>query len=337
MTPLIAPIALLLASALAIYLACEVFVNGVEWVGRKLAVGQQATGAVLAAIGTALPESVVTFVAVAFGASAAQRALGVGAALGGPLVLSTIAYGVVGLSLLASRRPLAWTGETRRDLARLGRDQGWFLVIFVAKIALGLVTFALKPWLGLVFLAAYGAYAWVEMRGGAADDSELEDELEPLTFAPKLATPPAWLAAAQTAGALIVIVLASRVFVLQLDVLGRGLHVRPQLMALLASPIATELPETMNAIIWVRQGKQRLALANISGAMMIQATVPTALGLFYTPWRLDPPLVLAAAVTAAAIATLLAAFRLGVISRTVLAAMSLFYLAFVALLAIAGP
>jgi len=45
------------------------------------------------------------------------------------------------------------------------------------------------------------------------------------------------------------------------------------LLALLLSPIATELPETLNAIIWVRQGKHRLALANISGAMMIQATV----------------------------------------------------------------
>jgi cation:H+ antiporter len=337
MSPLIVPTGLLLASALAIYLACEVFVNGVEWVGRKLAVGQQTTGAILAAIGTALPESIVTFVAVAFGASAGAKALGIGAALGGPLVLSTIAYGVVGIALLANRKPLAWTGDTKRDLGRLGRDQGWFLIVFVAKIALGLMTFAFKPWLGVVFIAAYGAYVWAEMRGGAADDSELEEELEPLTLAPRRAKPPGWLAGAQTAGALLVIVLASRVFVLQLGALGQALHVQPQLMALFASPIATELPETMNAIIWVRQGKQRLALANISGAMMIQATVPTALGLFYTPWRLDPPLVLAAAVTAAAIATLLAAFRLGIISRTILAAMAVFYLAFVALLAIIRP
>jgi cation:H+ antiporter len=29
------------------------------------------------------------------------------------------------------------------------------------------------------------------------------------------------------------------------------------------------MPKTMNAVIWVRQGKERLALANISGAMMI--------------------------------------------------------------------
>ena len=79
-----------------------------------------------------------------------------------------------------------------------------------------------------------------------------------------------------------VIFAASRVFVGQLNALGPALGLKPQLLALLLSPIATELPETMNAIIWVRQGKHRLALANISGAMMIQATVPSAFGLFYT-------------------------------------------------------
>jgi len=330
MNPLLIPVCLLLGSAVVIYLACEVFVNGVEWVGRKLAVGQQATGTILAAFGTALPESVVTFVAVAFGVTAAQKALGVGAALGGPLALSTIAYGVVGLSLLLARAPLARTAKVKSDFARLSRDQGWFLGIFVVKIGLGLVAFAYKPWLGLLFLAAYAAYFWTEMRGSSDDD--IEEALEPLKCALGHAEPPTWMALAQTALALVVIFIASRVFVSQLDALGHGLHVQPQLMALLLSPVATELPETMNAIIWVRQGKHKLALANISGAMMIQATVPTAFGLFFTPWRLDRPLVVAAAVTLAAVATMFVAFRRGMISRTFLAAMALFYLVFVGLL-----
>ena len=51
--------ALLIGSAVVIYLSCEYFVNGVEWVGRRFAVGEKATGTILAAFGTALPESVV--------------------------------------------------------------------------------------------------------------------------------------------------------------------------------------------------------------------------------------------------------------------------------------
>ena len=109
MNSLAVTIALLLGSAVVIYLACEYFVNGVEWVGRKFAVGQQATGSILAAFGTALPESVVTFVAVVFGATAAQKSIGVGAALGGPLVLSTIAYATVGVVLILCRTRLPKT------------------------------------------------------------------------------------------------------------------------------------------------------------------------------------------------------------------------------------
>jgi cation:H+ antiporter len=325
MNPMILTVALLLGSAAVIYLACEYFVNGVEWVGRRFAVGQQATGSILAAFGTALPESVVTFVAVVFGASAAQKQIGVGAALGGPLVLSTIAYATVGVVLIACRMQLPKTAAIRADFRSLSRDQGWFLVIFAAKIGLGLVAFAFKPWLGVLFLAAYAAYFWKEMRG----EGEAEDhELEPLKLTPRAAEPRTSAAVVQTLIALVVIFAASRLFVKQLDALGPALGIKPQLLALLLSPIATELPETLNAIIWVRQGKHRLALANISGAMMIQATVPTALGLFFTPWILDRPLIVGAAVTALAVAVMFLAFRRGMISRVLLASMAGFYVLF---------
>jgi cation:H+ antiporter len=329
MHPLFPTVTLLLASAVVIYLACEYFVNGVEWVGRKLSLGGQATGTILAAFGTALPESVVTFVAVVFGETAEQREIGVGAALGGPLVLATIAYAVVGLTLMLCRARLPRTEPVRRDFRNLSRDQGWFLAIFVVKIVLGLFVFAFKPWLGVLFLAAYGAYFWKEMSREQVDD---EGGLEPLKLTPGKATPPTGAAVVQTVLALVVIFGASHVFVNQLDTLGPALGIRPQLLALLLSPIATELPEILNAVIWVRQGKYRLALANISGAMMIQATVPTAFGLLFTPWLLDRSLLVGAAMTTVAVAAMFLAFRAGVITRTFLASMAIFYLAFAGLL-----
>ena len=322
----------LLASAVVIYVACEYFVNGVEWVGHKLAVGQKATGTILAAFGTALPESVVTLVAVAFGTAAADKDIGIGAAMGGPLVLGSLAYAVVGATMLLCRRPLPRDGEASALYAGLSRDQAWFIVISAFKLAAGLAAFAFKPWLGVVFLAAYGAYAWKEMRG---EQGGVEDDLEPLKLTPRAGTPTTAAALAQTLIALAVIFAASRFFVGQLAALGPYLGLKPQLLSLLVSPIATELPETLNAIIWVRQGKVRLALANISGAMMIQATVPTAFGLFWSPWRLDPPLVSAGVVTLVTVVVLFLAFRRGWITRTRLAAMTLFYVAF-ALLAGVG-
>jgi cation:H+ antiporter len=322
---------LFLGSAVAIYLACEYFVNGVEWVGQRLGVGETATGTILAAFGTALPESVVTLVAVAFGTSAAQRDIGVGAALGGPLALSTLAYSVVGLTLLGSRR----LGVRRKpaidaDTARLSRDQAWFLGIFVFKIGLGLVAFPGKSWLGIAFLAAYGLYVWKELRAsGAAHETAA---LEPLRLRPGAAHPSLAWAALQTLAALAVIFAASRIFVHQLDAIGPWLGLSPQLTALLLSPIATEMPETMNAIIWVRMGKERLALANISGAMMIQATVPSALGLLFTPWLLEPSLLVAGMVTLLAVGALFLMFRSGRIDARRLAWASSLYLLFLGIL-----
>lgn len=323
--PLLVALAILLGSAAAIYLACEYFVNGVEWTGRKLAVGQQATASILAAIGTALPESVITFIAVVFGTSPSQKNLGVGAALGGPLVLATIAYAVVGFTLVFSRQHLPDTPAIRQEFRRLSRDQGWFLAVFAAKVILGVIAFVWKPWLGIAFLAVYVLFFWQEMR---TQDQHAEAELEPLKFAPRRKEPAAWQAYLQTLIALAVIFWASHVFVGQLDVLGPQLGIPSQLLALLLAPIATELPETMNAVIWVRQGKHRLALANISGSMMIQATVPTALGLFFTPWLFDRSLIVAAVATFAAVLLMFASFRRGRGSRALLASMLLFYVAF---------
>ncbi|MFF1519005.1 sodium:calcium antiporter [Streptomyces sp. NPDC058305] len=314
---------LLIVCAVAIYLSCEWFVNAVEWLGERLNVGKMAVGTILAAFGTALPESVVTLVAVTTGATDEAKDIGVGAAMGGPLALSTIAYGVTGAMLMLKRRreriaagPGATPAGTRNeeslgsaaDMKRLAKDQKWFLPIFAVKVALGLVAFAFKPVLGLLFFAAYAVYFWREIRGGDDDEDEGPD-LEPLKFQPKAASPSTWAVAAQTALTLVVIFFASQLFVKQLDAIGPMLGLSAAVTALLLSPVATELPEIMNAVIWVRQGKTQLALANISGAMMIQATVPSGLGLLFTRWDFDAALLWSGLITMAVIVYLLMTMR----------------------------
>jgi cation:H+ antiporter len=324
---------LFLLCAAAIYVACEFFVNGVEWVGRKLDLGATATGTVLAAFGTALPESAVTFMAVVFGHTAQHRDIGVGAALGGPLVLATIGYTVVGAALWCNRKHLQ-----RRDSMvhvahrRLARDQRWFLGIFVVKCALGLLTFAFKPALGVVFLLAYAAYVWREIRddGGVRD----QDTLAPLRLQPRRSVPNWGMVLLQTVLALVVIAVAAHTFVRQIELIGVALSLSPHLVALVLSPVATELPEVVNALIWVRQGKERLALANISGAMMIQATIPSALALFGTPWRFDAPLLLAGVMTGLAVVYLWQLFRNGHVDARRLLPVSALYVIFIGYVAL---
>ena len=321
---------LFLGSALAIYFACEYFVNSIEWCGKHMKLGATAVGTVLAAFGTALPESAVTFTAVAFGHTAQQKDIGVGAAMGGPLVLATIAYGVVGLALWLNQRKLKRADHgVQTDSKRLANDQLAFLAIFVVKVGLGLVAFTIKPWLGILFLAAYALYVWREIAAGDSEDED-EDELEPLKIRP--GNPNFAWAGLQAVLALGVIAFASHLFVGQLETIGGYLGFAPHIVALLLSPVATELPETMNAIIWVRQGKERLALANISGAMMIQATIPSALGIFFTPWQFDTTLMVSGAVTAIAIIVLWLMFKRGKVDSRALSAIGLLYGLFAAFL-----
>lgn len=298
---------LLLASAVAIYLACEWFVNAVEWLGARLNVGTVAVGTVLAAVGTALPESVVTFVAVVFGDSPERREIGVGAAMGGPLALSTIAYATIGVVLAVTTKSLTTRLPNRTDLIA---DQRRFLVIFLAKLGLGLVAFTWKPWLAWGFLAAYAVYAVRELRSANADGGHSDHDLEPLKLQPRASSPTSWAIALQTVGTLAVIFVASEVFVGQLEEIGPALGLAPAVVALLLAPIATELPEVLNAVIWVRQGKTELAIGNVSGSMMIQATIPSALGIGFTPWLFDRTLVIAGVVTLVSIIAMITLGRL---------------------------
>ena len=58
------------------------------------------------------------------------------------------------------------------------------------------------------------------------------------------------------------------------------------MISLLITPVATELPEKFNSVMWMRQKKDTLALGNITGAMVFQSTFPVAIGLAFTDWRL---------------------------------------------------
>jgi cation:H+ antiporter len=209
------------------------------------------------------------------------------------------------------------------DMGRLARDQSWFLAIFVVKVGLGLVAFAFKPWLGLLFFAAYAVYFRRETAGGG--EHAADEELEPLKLQPRRPSPTTFAVVAQTVATLVVIFLASQLFVQQLEWAGPAMGLSPVVVALLLSPVATELPEVMNAIIWVRQGKTPLALANISGAMMIQATVPSGIGLLGTPWLFDAPLVLAGVATMLSVVYLLVLFRTGRATAGRLTVAALFY------------
>src|SRR4026207_2451504 len=93
-----------IAALVVILLAAELFTNGIEWFGHKLNLAEGAVGSVLAAVGTALPETMIPLIAILLAGTRADsesgHAIGVGAILGAPFMLSTLAMFVTGLGVL---------------------------------------------------------------------------------------------------------------------------------------------------------------------------------------------------------------------------------------------
>ena len=75
-------------------------------------------------------------------------------------------------------------------------------------------------------------------------------------------------------------------FVEEIQQISMAMKIPAMLLSLIITPIATELPEKFNSVMWIKGKKDNLALGNITGAMVFQSCIPTAIGLAFTPWIL---------------------------------------------------
>src|SRR5712692_5123392 len=278
------PVLLIVGGILIIFAACELFVNSIEWLGRKLKVSENAVGTVLAAVGTALPESMVTLIALVFsGSGTTGKDIGIGAIIGAPLMLSTMAYFAVGAATLGWRHKR--TLGTRIELNQLGvsRDVLWFICIFAVAIGFTFVdSYPIKVLVALGIIGAYFAYVFAQLGEQAGE----QRALDPLHFHRRVSVPDTWRVIAQVAIGVVGMIYGAHLFVDNLADVAEGIGLSAVVLSILLSPIATELPEVMNATLWVRQGKEDLAVGNVAGSMLVQSAIPCALGLAFSPWKL---------------------------------------------------
>jgi cation:H+ antiporter len=281
---------IILIGAFVIILAgAELFTNGIEWFGRRLELAEGAVGSVLAAVGTALPETMIPIIAILFGTGEAAHEVGIGAILGAPFMLSTLAMFVTGAAVLAVARRRA-TGDVMPVDARvLAHDMRYFAVAYA--LAIGAAFLPLDPvwpkWIIAVVLVAI--YVWYVKAHFEADPEVNAADLAPLRFhrfdrsahAADPAVPRLRIVNLQVLAALGLIIVGAYFFVEAVRHLSTDLGVDPALLSLVIAPIATELPEKFNSIIWIRQGKDTLAMGNITGAMVFQSTIPTVVALLF--------------------------------------------------------
>ena len=337
---------LVLAIAFVVILAgAELFTNGIEWFGLKLGLAEGAVGSVLAAVGTALPETMIPIIAILFSAGASSNEVGVGAILGAPFMLSTLAMFVTGVAVLAVGRHRPSGDVMRVDTVVLAHDMRFFAIAYA--IAIGAAFLPADPtWLKLIVaVVLIGIYFWYVKGHFEADPDTDATDLVPLRMRrldarhhrANPSVPRLRVVNLQVVVALGLIVAGAGFFVDAVEHIADELHVNGALLALVIAPIATELPEKFNSVIWVRMGKDTLAMGNITGAIVFQATIPTVVALAFAPhaWVAAPGSYVAFA--SAGIAFLSSAFvfipmaRRGTLRGRGLLVGGLFYLAYLTL------
>lgn len=315
MSEIAGPAFLALVALGVILIGCELFTNGIEWFGIKLKLSSGATGSVLAAVGTALPETLVPIVALVFVRGEHAEEIGIGAILGAPFMLGTLAFLMTGLAAIIyharGRRGLV----LKVDPETLGQDMAYFIGVYVFAIGLSFVGYY---WVRLVgALLLLGAYVVYVRRHFARDAEGHHGQMAPLHLT-RAHDPRLRFVVVQIIGALLLIFFGADLFVRNLEHISQVLGSRllgwdaatvALLLSLTVTPIATELPEKFNSIIWVGRGKDTLALGNITGAMVFQSCIPVAVGVLLTPWRLDPRALASAAAALLSVLVVLLVMR----------------------------
>jgi len=280
--------ALLLLFSFAIVLAgALMFTNAVEWIGHKLNLGEGAVGSILAAVGTAMPETLIAIVAL-LGAAEGSEDVAIGAIVGAPFLLGTLAMGLVGLFAYLYRDKREQGVELRAHKPTLERDLVFFLVLFAIG---GLLAWGppaeVRIVFGVGFILAYFFYIALTLREGG--EVQEEETLNPLIFErrrERAENPAVALCVIQLLVGLGAMVGGAHLFVEELLHIAESIGVEALVLALILAPLATELPEKVNSFFWVREGKDALALGNITGAMVFQSMIPVGIGLIFTDWQL---------------------------------------------------
>lgn len=285
-------ILLLLVGLVLILLAAEFFTNGIEALGNHYSFSQAVVGSILAAVGTALPETILPVVAIFMYGGESAKDIGVGAILGAPFMLSTLAFFLVGLTVSIAAINKKRKFELNVEVHSVKRDIIFFLLMYSSAVVLPLVFgrgFLIL--IAMTLIAGYIVYAWMTFRGESAEMEQtghmyLWRLLK--KFRPSLAgeDPSLLIILLQVIVSLAVMVKGAHTFVKSLELISVKFGMDPLIFALLLAPVATELPEKFNSVTWTWKGKDTLALGNITGAMVFQATFPVSVGLLFTDWKL---------------------------------------------------
>jgi cation:H+ antiporter len=281
---------LLIAVMLLVILAAsEIFVNALEHLGERLKISEGVTGSLFAAVGTAMPETMVPLIALFAGTEnqSINEEIGVGAILGAPLMLVTLAMGLLTIATLRQR---GIRGEFTPEITGVRRDLNFFLVAFGAATVALFVPHHLavvRVAISSVLVLSYFVYIMLTLRASEqlVQDGHGTEAGSPMLLNRVGLPNNLFVVVLQIALGVILLIAGAKGFIIGVEHLATAFGVSALLVSLLVVPIATELPEKVNSVLWIRRRKDTLAFGNLTGAMVFQGSLLPAIGVMLTPWE----------------------------------------------------
>jgi cation:H+ antiporter len=280
---------LLILMIAVILLSAQLFSNALEYFGEKLGLSTGVIGSIFAAIATALPETLMPIIAIVAGTSdhRVNEEISVGAILGAPLMLSTLSTSIMAISVIKKR---GLFGKISPEKTGFIRDLHFFMIAFLLAMMAMFVPhdyFPIRIVMSILLVCLYLSYIFYTCRASKklVDDGHHIVLTEPLIFSKVGLKNTMHTTLFQLLMGIVLLLLGAKGFIYQLQHISQAYGISALILSLLIIPIATELPEKVNSVLWVRKQKDTLAFGNITGAMVFQGTLLPALGFLLTPWR----------------------------------------------------
>lgn len=272
-----------------IVLTCNLFTNSIEHLGKKFNLDESATGSILAAAGTALPETILPLIAIfqVKGNNSDGIEIGTGAILGSSFLLSAFALFISALAFIFFQKQKL-KNPLNINFENFSRDYKFFIVAYFIAIT---STFINEKNLKIIigaFLICYWIFYAIKTIS-KSNENEIEENCPNLYFAfsNKNLENNIFIILLQTIFSLFLLFIFSKLFVDEIQAFSMLTKISPLVVSLVLSPLATELPEITNSIIWIKNKKDSLAISNITGAMVYQASICTSIGLIFTDWKFN--------------------------------------------------
>lgn len=257
---------ILILSLAGIVLGADFLVKGAVVVARKCRVSSFVIGAVIVGIGTSLPELVVSTV----GAIGGNSEVAIGNVVGSNIFN---VFAILGLTALFF--PIAVSRENMKFEIPFCIAVSVLLMLLVYNFFVGGEP-RLGRWDGAALFLVFTSFMWISLRRGKSSAATVGESVEEVNKS-------LWFAAFSILGGLAALIVSSNFFVDEAVAIARKLGVSDAFISITLLACGTSLPELAASVTAAVKKDTDMALGNIIGSNIFNATMILGTASLITP------------------------------------------------------